>query len=299
MKKIWQRFFVFIFSVLFVIVILAHSIQFRKSDSQIAVFFKNLHQAVQISYYTSHEREIRYIATGKENQGTILFIHGAPSSCSYYLGYLSDKRLLAKARLFAVDRPGYGYSGIGNPVYSIGQQAKMIKPILDSLNKIHRPIILVGTSYGTAIASRIVMDNPKLVDGLVLVAPSIAPGEEKIYPISYPFSSPFLEWIAPAMLKSANSEKLHHKAELMAMLPYWKKIKIPVIYIQGASDELIYPSNAIFARKNLLNAPMLEINMIKGRGHLISFSEKETITKSILRMIFICQTRLAGKQNKP
>jgi len=297
MKKILVRFFVFIALVLFSFIIFAHCIDFRKSNSQLTEFFSKNHQPHQIKYYKASNREIRYISTGKENAATILFIHGAPSSSSYYLGYLSDKRLYTQAKLFAVDRPGYGYSGLGDPVYSIEKQAKMIKPILDSLNKIHRPVILVGTSYGTSIACKIVMDNPKLVDGLIVVAPALAPGEEKIYPISYPAQSPFINWIVPAMLKSANAEKLHHKDELTAMLPDWYKIKIPVMYIQGAADELVYPSNANFARKKLINAPFLEINMIKGKGHLISFSEKETIVKSILKMINICDKRLQSGKN--
>jgi esterase/lipase len=37
------------------------------------------------------------------------------------------------------------------------------------------------------------------------------------------------------------------------MLPYWGNIKIPVMYIQGSKDKMIYTSNADFARENLIN----------------------------------------------
>lgn len=204
---------------------------------------------------------------------------------SYFKTYLSDSLLLARARMYAVDRPGYGYSGFGNPETSIERQAHAIRPILDSLNRARHPVVLVGTSYGTSVACRLAMDCPHLVDGLVLVAPALAPGEERIYGISYPMEWPALKWLVPRMLVSANAEKLSHRAELQKMMPHWHRIKVPVAYIQGADDDLIYTTNAAFARRKLTNVPSLDITMIAGRGHLIAFSEIQTIKGSIVRML--------------
>jgi pimeloyl-ACP methyl ester carboxylesterase len=69
------------------------------------------------------------------------------------------------------------------------------------------------------------------------------------------------------------------------MLPLWPRIHVPVAYLQGANDGLIYTSNADFAREHLKNAPSLEIQMIPGKGHLIAFSEKPRIEKAILDML--------------
>ena len=73
--------------------------------------------------------------------------------------------------MYAVDRPGYGFSGLGEPVLSIQKQAAMIKPILDSLNKAGKPVIIMAESYGTSIACRMTMDYPGLVNGLVWLVP--------------------------------------------------------------------------------------------------------------------------------
>ncbi len=266
-------------------------VQFRETSEDIYAYFKAKRLTPLISHFKAEGRNIRYISIGKDTSATLLFIHGAPSSLSYYKDYLSDSLLLSRAHMFAVDRPGYGYSGFGQPLTSIQKQAKIIATLLDSMHVNNHPVVVVGTSYGTSVASRLVMDYPHLVDGLVLVGPSLAPGEEKIYDISYPMEVPPLKWMVPRTLVSANAEKLSHYKELKQMLPFWNRIKIPVTYIQGAEDDLIYPSNAQFARKKLVNAPSLDITLIPNRGHLITFTEKEFIEKSILQMLDKVQRR--------
>lgn len=277
--------------VLTILLILDGCVQFRDTTADLYTYFGQKKLKPEIDFYQAQGRKIRYLAIGNDTSSTILFIHGAPSSLSYFKTYLSDSLLLRRARMYAVDRPGYGYSDFGKPLTSIQQQALAIKPILDSLNQAHHPVVVVGTSYGTSVACRLAMDYPHLVDGIVLVAPSLAPGEERIYGISYPMEWPPLKWIVPRMLVSANAEKLSHYDELKKMLPYWDKIKVPVIYIQGQDDDLIYTTNAKFAKQKLVNVPSLDILLIAHRGHLIAFTEKKTIEEAVIRMLDKVQKR--------
>jgi pimeloyl-ACP methyl ester carboxylesterase len=160
----------------------------------------------------------------------------------------------------------------------------MIKPILDTLHTLQKPVLISSGSYGTSIACRLVMDNPGMVDGMVLVAPSLAPGEERLFWFTHAVESPLVNWFIPRMLQVANAEKVHHQEELEKMLPYWSSINIPIIYIQGEKDELIDTSNASFARKQLVNVPFLEINMVKGRKHFLAFDEHQLISRKILEL---------------
>ena len=266
-------------------------VQFRMSDNEVTLFFEQKKLPVKISYYQSHDREIRYLSIGTDTSATILFIHGAPSSASYWREYLCDSMLLQNAAMFSVDRPGYGSSGFGNAMPSIQQQAACIKPILDSLQTIHHPVLLVAASYGAAIACRLAMDYPALVDGLVLVAPALAPGKEKYFFFTNIIENPLLHWFIPRMLQSANTEKVYHKTELTKMLPYWKNIHVPVMYIQGAGDKLIFTSNAQFAKQQLINARTLDIEILPEKGHVIAFSEKKFIEKKILYMLQIIKSK--------
>lgn len=282
---------VVLWSLLFLIVLLLvldRFIQFRMDDPELKSWFHERHLEPTIAYYQSRGRTVRYIQTGDQTKATVLFIHGAPSSLSYWKGYLSDSALLKRATLYAVDRPGYGFAGLGKPLPDMAAQASIIKLILDSLHRAQHPVVLVGVSYGAPIACRLAMDYPELVDGLVLVAPPLGPGRERIFWFTYLVENPLIHWIVPRMLQSANQEKVHHRDELTKLLPLWPRIHIPVSYLQGTDDELVSPTNSEFAKTHLVNAASLDIQMIPGRGHLIAFSEKDRIEKAILAMLDKC-----------
>src|ERR1700744_684787 len=265
---------VLIFLIIFTLVF-DRLVQFRVDDKELTEGFHARHFQPHIAYYESRGRKVRYAGVGDSPDATILFIHGAPSSLSYWKGYLSDSLLLTRATMYAADRPGYGYSGLADPLPDIAAQAGILKQIIDSLHKVHRPVIVVGVCYGAPIAARLTMDYPELVDGLVLMAPPLGPGLERIFWFTHPVESPLIHWVVPRMLKTANQEKIHHKEELTKMLPLWPGIHVPVIYMQGMEDGLVDTSNASFARAHLTNVPSLDIRMIPRRGHLIAFAEKE------------------------
>jgi pimeloyl-ACP methyl ester carboxylesterase len=260
-------------------------VQFRMDNKDLLTWFHEHHISPTIDYYVSAGRKVRYIGVGNSSDATILFIHGAPSSLSYWRNYLADSTLLARATMYAADRPGYGYSGLADPLPDIAAQANILSVILDSLHRAHHPVILVGVSYGAPIACRLAMDHPDLVDGIVLMAPPLGPGREKIFWFTYPVENPLVHWVVPRMLQTANQEKIHHKDELTKMLPLWGRIHVPVIYLQGEEDGLVDTSNATFAREHLTNVPSIEIRMIPGRGHLIAFAEKDRVEKAILELL--------------
>ncbi len=279
---------VFLWTLLFMIIvtlILGRLVEFRMDDAGLNAFFHTRKLEPHISYYQAKGRSVRYLEVGDQSKATVLFIHGAPSSLSYWKGYLSDSSLLSRASLYAVDRPGYGYSGLGDPLPDIATQASIIKLVLDSLHKAHHPIVVVGVSYGSPIASRLAMDYPELVDGLILVAPPLGPDRERYFWFTYLVESPLIQWVVPPMLKSANREKVHHHEELTKMLPLWPRIHVPVIYLQGMNDSLVSTSNAAFAKTHLTNAASLDIRMIPGRGHLIAFNEKDRVCAAIREML--------------
>jgi pimeloyl-ACP methyl ester carboxylesterase len=272
-----------------------HYVQFRRSDEVLNQIFAEQQINASIHYYNTHGRTLRYVASGNDTLPVLLFLHGSPGSISYYGRRYSDSALHGRFRMYAVDRPGYGYSGLGDPEPSIQKQAEMIRPLLDSLNKARHPIIIVGSSYGASIACRLAMDFPELVDGLVLTGPAIAPGRETYFAIT-----PFIEhwsvrWFVPRIFRSANTEKVHHKKELEKMLPYWKNIRVPVYYLQGANDDIVDTTNAGFAKEQLVNVSSLEIKFLEGRKHLLAQYEWPAIRNAILD-VYDKTSKIASEQ---
>lgn len=261
-----------------------HYVQFRKSDEELTQIFRDRDIPGQINYYTTHNRKLRYVSVGNDSLPTLLMLHGSPGSMSYYSGRYADEFIRSTFKVYTVDRPGYGYSGLGDPEPSIHMQSEMIRPILDSLHKAKHPIIVMGGSYGASIACRLAMDHPELVDGLILTGPSLAPGQEKMYWFTPIIELPAIRWFIPRIFRSANTEKMHHKKELEKMLPYWKNIRVPVAYLQGINDNLIDTSNAGFARQQLENAPFLDIQFIPGREHRLAQFEWPRIRAAIMEI---------------
>ncbi|MDE1157774.1 MAG: alpha/beta hydrolase [Neorhizobium sp.] len=103
----------------------------------------------------------------------IVFIHGAS-------GNLQDqvraflKPLEGRAELLFVDRPGHGYSERGGAQNDLpAGQADAIAALMERLG-IARAIIL-GHSFGGAIASSFALHHPEKTAGLILLSPATHP----------------------------------------------------------------------------------------------------------------------------
>jgi pimeloyl-ACP methyl ester carboxylesterase len=285
-KYRWFRRILRVFIVLVALFIIAcfvfdHYYQFRKSDKELQEIFVQRNINASIHYYTTHGRTLRYVSAGNDSLPTLLMLHGSPGSMSYYSGRYADSFIRNTFKVYSVDRPGYGYSGLGDPEPSIELQSEMIRPIIDSLHKVKHPVIIVAGSYGASIACRMAMDHPELVDGLVLTGPALGPGRETYFWFTQIIEHWSIRWFIPRMLRSANTEKVHHKEELEKMLPYWKNIRVPVVFLQGENDNIVDTSNAGFARQQLVNAPYLHIQFIKNREHRLAQFEWPAIRAGI------------------
>lgn len=286
-KYRWLRITLRVFAVLLFLFIIAcfifdHYVQFRKSDDELREIFAERGIDGRVDYYETHGRRLRYTSVGNDTLPTLVLLHGSPGSMSYYSGRYADSSIYNRFKVLAVDRPGYGYSGLGNPEPSIEKQAAMLRPLVDSLHRATRPIIIAGGSYGAAIACRFAIDYPDLVDGLVLTGPAIGPGREVYFWFTPLIESPVIRWFIPRIFRSANTEKVHHRRELEQMLPYWKDIRVPVMYLQGENDNIVDTSNAGFAREHLVNVPFLGIEMIPDREHRLAQFEWPRIRQAII-----------------
>ena len=261
-------------------------LELRSSDGVLRTYLNEntFNYEASVGYQHAENERIRYVEVGSDSLPLLVFVHGAPSSLSFWRTFLKDSTLLSHFKLLAFDRPGYGYSGFGKTVTSLAKQAALVAPILMSKRAAHSKIILLGSSYGGTLAARLAMDYPELVDGLVFQSSSLAPGEETTYWITYPTSHWSLRWLLPTTFRVANAEKLSHGRELQEMLPLWPKIKASCIILHGDNDGLIYPSNAYFAAQHLVNASFVKLSIIEGRGHNLAWTERGLIIDAAISL---------------
>lgn len=128
----------------------------------------------EVVFHSDHSRfidlegaRVHYQEAGDISAPALVLIHGFASSTLVWSKVFLD---LAAAgfRVIAVDMLGFGYSGKPrNGEYTIDGQARMLMQLLDRL-AIERAVI-VGSSYGGAVAATCALDHPSRVEKLVLV----------------------------------------------------------------------------------------------------------------------------------
>lgn len=258
-------------------------LELRMSDKDIQETLAPLGYPYSITHQKVGAQEMRYIKVGYDSLPPLIFLHGSPSSLSAWRPIYTDTAFLRRYQVISVDRPGYGYSGFGKVETGITAQAHAIIPIMDSVTH-GRKAILVGGSYGGPVAARIAMDKPDQVSQLVLLSASVKPGSENTYWISYPMTTPVLEYLFPPTFVMSSKEKLSHRKELET-LEQWSNINADVLIIHGDKDGLVYYDNATYARQQLVRARSVITVTMKGKGHSIIFSEPGYIRSLLLQYL--------------
>ncbi len=215
----------------------------------------------------------------------VVFVHGSPGSADACLDYLCDTALTQKARLVAIDRPGFGFTeGFGKPEPSLEAQAAAVHAIANRLS-LQQKVILVGHSLGASVIARFAMDYPEQTAGLVIVAGSIDPAQEK-----HPWWEPVVnvppgKWLVPKAFWTSNAEIIPLEKELEKMLPLWPRITCQVRIIHATNDQLVPVANVAFAKKMLVNCPDVKLEILSDGDHFIFWSRQKKIIAAIGELI--------------
>lgn len=215
----------------------------------------------------------------------VVFVHGSPGSADACLDYLCDTALTQKARLVAIDRPGFGFTeGFGKPEPSLEAQAAAVHGIANHLAP-QQKVILVGHSLGASVIARFAMDYPEQTAGLVIVAGSIDPAQEK-----HPWWEPVVnvppgKWLVPKAFWTSNAEIIPLEKELEKMLPLWPRITCQVSIVHATNDQLVPVANVAFAKKMLVNCPDVKLEILSDGDHFIFWSRQKKIIAAIGELI--------------
>lgn len=273
------------FTVVFLVLIITFQLtsgcfSFRMSQKEVDAFFDDSKLKPTITFYEVENRKINYSSIGYDSLPTVIFFHGAPGSWSAFIEFFKNDSLLNEVELVSVDRPGYGNSNFGNSEPSLQKQSEYLQPLLEKFNS--TPTYLVGHSLGGPVIAKLAMDYPKLVEGIIMVAPSIDPELEPNEGwFRFPLHTPFLRWVLPTSFRVTNDEIYFLEDELRLLLPDWGKISSPATVIQGVKDSLVPPANADFAKKMLTNSEWVNIVLIEDMDHFVPWTNPELIVDAI------------------
>lgn len=113
--------------------------------------------------------DVHVITAGEVNAPPVLMIHGASANAREFT-YTLAPRLESDYFVMMADRPGHGYSARPDNGEELGVQAAQMAGVLEQMAG-GVPAVVVGHSFGGAVALRLALDRPDLVKGLVLSAP--------------------------------------------------------------------------------------------------------------------------------
>lgn len=253
--------------------------QFRMSASEINEYFQNEAVKPRLMDMQVGDRNIHYAFIDTKQKPLIVFVHGAPGSLSAFVDYLKNPKLQQQVSMIAIDRPGYGDSDYGQEETSLTKQAFYISQAIKKHNN-GQKVILVGHSLGAPIVAKVALGFPDLVQGLILVAGSIDPMQEKgewYRPLGRGILGKML---LPNSLWVTNEEIYFLKGELEALKPHWKDIDVPVTMIHGTEDKLVPKENVEFAKK-MIAPQYLDVWLEDGVNHFIPWNRPDLIIRAI------------------
>ncbi|AMJ61738.1 alpha/beta fold hydrolase [Bosea sp. PAMC 26642] len=131
-------------------------------------------------------------------RGTVVLIHGASSNHADLLATLGPD--LGHYRVIALDRPGHGWSDRleGRAMADPGRQAAVLMQALDGIAP--ESFVLVAHSLAGALSTRIALDRPERLKGLVLLGGVTHPWPGGIawyhHPTSWPLVGPLFTRLA-------------------------------------------------------------------------------------------------------
>lgn len=217
--------------------------------------------------------QLGFLAAGRPGGQRVVFLHGSPGLGEEWDRFLVD--VPAGRYYLAPDRPGFGASDAA-PAPELAAQAEAVLPLLGPEGA--PPAVLVGYSFGGPVALRLAADHPDRVAGLVLIGSAADPVMEEIDPLQEIAALDFFAQLLPAELASSNAELIALGPELEALAPALPRLDLPVVIVQGDSDNLVPADNAAYLRGLM---PQARTVMIEGADHFLPWTHPDILKDAL------------------
>jgi len=258
---------------------------------------------------------VRYIESGRGP--AVVMIHGNAGSIEdFEFGVIQTLSL--NYRVVAVDRPGHGKSDRPNATtVNVEYQARLVHQALLSLG-VTQPV-LVGHSWGAALALSYALQYPTEVSALILVAPAAYPdaGESRFLqamnkpPIMgeitlllarsilgrhalkgvlrrafspQPLPDDYFRWVASSwlrrkQLKAYLDDESSFNASLRNLYRRYPEITVPVVILTGDHDQIVSATENAYRLKDSIVNSQLV--ELKDTGHEIPQTRPESIRNAL------------------
>lgn len=185
-----------------------------------------------------------------EPKACVVMIHGIAADSSSYdkaLKYLEGTRSLRDVRFVTFDLLGSGESYKSDKLdYNYKEQLEALGNSIEKL-KLDVPLILVGHSMGTMIATRFATEHKKLVKQLILLSPPVYTEADLDNPAFNVAMNAFREAVSiknRAILQEKSfNNSINHIVKNRKNYKRLRELTTPAVLIYGIEDGIIAPHN--------------------------------------------------------
>lgn len=180
--------------------------------------------------------ELHYLEVGEEVLPTLVLIHGSPGEASVWEKMILEKRLFRQFHIYMIDRPGYGKSTLGGS--SLGAQSAQMELFMKDKCG---PCVVVGHSYGAALALQLGIDYSENVTQIISLAGTVSAQYQHPNWYNHMAKNPLINAMLPTSFRHSNREMLLLAKDLEQLKKDLGALTIPVVFFQGGEDILVDP----------------------------------------------------------
>ncbi|MBP1694182.1 MAG: AMP-dependent synthetase and ligase [Chloroflexi bacterium] len=215
----------------------------------------------------------------------LVFIHGFGGSAVQWQHQLNHFSVLS--RVIAPDLRGHGLSDKPNSAYSMAEIQDDLEILLYGLG-INQPIVLIGHSFGGAVAATYAVAHPRRVKSLVLIASAVRYRLSTLYRTALRLPLPVLRLGEPLLRNQVQAPLSVLKAWYINNLSTWdgqevyQSLSMPALVIRGYQDRLFEMPAYDQVAQLVPNAEEIDVG---ASGHMVMLERKEAVNRAIRRFI--------------
>jgi pimeloyl-ACP methyl ester carboxylesterase len=184
-------------------------------------------------------------------------------------------------------RPGYGGpmwgKGVRRPVPSFDDQVAAFRPFLDSAGD--KRTIVLGVSYGGALALKTALENPARVAGAVTVAMLVTEPRKYVHG-AIRFAEVWgVRHALPGYLHNARAEIAARRTQVEPLFARLPELRAPVTIMHGDLDTLVPLSDAKTLQRYFGDKADIEFELVKGGTHYLELQYPQRLYATIRRLI--------------
>ena len=227
------------------------------------------------------QHEIYAVRVGKPSKPKALLIHGSPGHWFDWEFVITNSELLENYCMISYDRPGFGGTTVPAREKLEDQAAVAAAVMREFCQATNDCYMIVGHSYGGAVAEEVLRNYPDLAEKGLYVAGTMSPKHQGLRWYNYLAAFKPISWLLPQDMRASNLEMMNLANDLSANTGLQENIHQPLVFIQGTEDVLVPFGTVSYYEAQKTDG--IEFVIVEGLNHFIPWTNPELVVDAMLK----------------